>query len=194
MTCCDECGDGCNGGYLMAAWQWWVSTGIVTGGNYTTKTGCLPYPLPPCEHHENGTHYPPCQHNVYPTPGCTHTCQAGYSTPYKQDKHFGKSAYAVDSDVSSIQQEIYTNGPVEAAFDVYADFLIYRSGVYQHKRGSLDGGHAVKILGWGTESGTPYWLVANSWNSDWGENGYFKIIRGRDECGIESGIVAGMAK
>ena len=33
------------------------------------------------------------------------------------------------------------------------------------------GGHAVKILGWGTEDDTPYWLVANSWNTDWGDKG-----------------------
>jgi len=33
------------------------------------------------------------------------------------------------------------------------------------------GGHAIKILGWGTEDGTPYWLVANSWNPDWGDKG-----------------------
>jgi cathepsin B len=108
----------CNGGYLLSAWQYWVSDGIVTGGNYTDKNGCRPYPLPPCEHHENGTHYPPCQHNLYPTPDCSQTCQAGYPTPYAQDKHYGKTAYGVDSDVASIQQEIYTNGPVEAAFDV----------------------------------------------------------------------------
>lgn len=45
------------------------------------------------------------------------------------------------------------------------------SGVYQHVTGSELGGHAVKVLGWGEENGTPYWLVANSWNSDWGDNG-----------------------
>jgi hypothetical protein len=33
------------------------------------------------------------------------------------------------------------------------------------------GGHAIRILGWGTENGTPYWLVANSWNPDWGNKG-----------------------
>ena len=33
------------------------------------------------------------------------------------------------------------------------------------------GGHAIRILGWGTENGTPYWLVANSWNTDWGDKG-----------------------
>jgi len=33
-------------------------------------------------------------------------------------------------------------------------------------------------MGWGVQDGTPYWLCANSWNSDWGDNGFFKILRG----------------
>jgi len=45
------------------------------------------------------------------------------------------------------------------------------TGVYQHVTGGELGGHAVKMLGWGVENGTPYWLVANSWNTDWGDNG-----------------------
>lgn len=45
------------------------------------------------------------------------------------------------------------------------------SGVYQHVSGSLVGGHAIKVLGWGEEDGVPYWLCANSWNTDWGDNG-----------------------
>jgi cathepsin B len=49
-------------------------------------------------------------------------------------------------------------------------------------------------LGWGVENGTPYWLVANSWNSDWGDNGYFRILRGKDECGIEGSISAGLPR
>ena len=49
------------------------------------------------------------------------------------------------------------------------------------------GGHAIRLLGWGVEEGTPYWLVANSWNYDWGDGGTFKILRGSDHCGIESG-------
>lgn len=56
------------------------------------------------------------------------------------------------------------------------------------------GGHAVRILGWGKENGTPYWLIANSWNEDWGDKGLFKMIRGKDDCGIESGINAGTPK
>ncbi|GFS17319.1 cathepsin B [Elysia marginata] len=66
--------------------------------------------------------------------------------------------------------------------------------VYKHTSGPLLGGHAVKILGYGTEDGQDYWLVANSWGTVWGESGYFKIARGDDECGIESNIVAGTPK
>ncbi|CAF4862023.1 unnamed protein product, partial [Rotaria socialis] len=65
------------------------------------------------------------------------------------------------SDQTQIKTEIFTNGPVEAAFTVYADFLTYKTGVYKHTTGSVLGGHAVKILGWGLDGTTPYWLVAN---------------------------------
>jgi cathepsin B len=37
------------------------------------------------------------------------------------------------------------------------------------------GGHAIKIIGWGVEAGTPYWLVQNSWTTTWGDGGYFKM-------------------
>lgn len=47
-------------------------------------------------------------------------------------------------------------------------------GVYKYVEGSYLGGHAVKLLGWGLENGTKYWLLANSWNSDWGDNGETK--------------------
>ena len=90
--------------------------------------------------------------------------------------------------------ELMTNGPAEGAFTVYSDFPNYKSGVYQHVAGSALGGHAIRILGWGEENGTPYWLVANSWNYDWGDNGTFKILRGSNHCGIEGGVVAGLPK
>lgn len=44
-------------------------------------------------------------------------------------------------------------------------------GVYQRHSNVTLGGHAVRILGWGIETGVPYWLVANSWNTDWGDKG-----------------------
>jgi len=196
-SCCDSCGMGCDGGDPSAAWSWFTTTGVVTGGNYDDFSWCSSYSLPNCDHHLNHTgHYQPCPAQEYNTPTCPTACDSNstYATPYAQDKHIFATAYSVAADVSQIQQEIMTNGPVEAAFDVYADFESYTGGVYQHVTGDYLGGHAVKILGWGVDSASnlPYWLVANSWNNDWGENGFFRILRGADECGIEDNIVAGL--
>ena len=80
-----------------------------------------------------------------------------------------------------------TNGPIQVAFMVYKSFMSYKSGVYAKKWNEFipEGGHAVKIIGWGTEDGSDYWLVANSWGPTWGLDGFFKIKRGVNECSIE---------
>jgi cathepsin B len=170
-----------------------VDSGLVTGGTFQSHDGCRPYPFAPCDHHVNGT-LKPCSHDLQPTPQCETQCQSGYTIPYSQDKHYGARAYTISDDVKEIQKELMTNGPVEVAFSVYEDFLSYKTGVYKHHAGSSLGGHAVKMIGWGVENNTPYWLIANSWNTDWGDKGFFKILRGKNECGIESEITAGLPK
>lgn len=194
-SCCDFCGMGCDGGDPGSAWQYWSTTGVVDGGNWTaTPDGsCSQYSLPPCEHHIPKNHYAPCPANEYPTPNCPTTCANGAS--FSGSKNVGASAYSISSDPNAIATEIMTNGPVEVAFTVYEDFLTYKSGVYQYQSGQELGGHAVKMLGWGvwTDGVTLYWIVANSWNGDWGNGGFFYILRGQDECGIEDDVVAGMA-
>lgn len=189
-TCCKSCGDGCEGGYPAAAWEYWVSDGLVTGGNYNSSQGCQPYTIPSCDHHVPGK-LQPCG-DILPTPPCNQQCIPDYPKTYSDDKKFGSKAYSIANDPVAIQQEIFSNGPVEADFQVYADFVSYKSGVYQHLTGEFLGGHAIRVLGWGVEDSIPYWLVANSWNPDWGDNGLFKILRGSDECGIEDDINAGM--
>lgn len=114
-----------------------------------------------------------------------------YNTEYESDKVKGSEAYGVPKSEKAIMEEIQTNGPVSATFTVYDDFFYYDSGVYSHVYGGLVGGHAVRMIGWGEESGTPYWLVANSWAEDWGINGFFKIKRG-NECGIENDVTAAL--
>jgi len=190
LTCCYSCGDGCDGGWPSEAWQYWVRYGIVTGGNYNTSEGCLDYSIEPCEHHTTGDRQA-CGGEDGGTPRCARKCQN--SMNYRRDRHYGKKAYQIEG-VEAIQREIMTNGPVEFDFDVYSDFLSYKSGVYQYLTGEYEGGHAVKAIGWGEENGTAYWLIANSWNDDWGEEGFFKIRRGTNECGIESDAVGGIPK
>lgn len=192
VACCTDCGYGCSGGYPAQAWSSYQTNGIVSGGPYNSSQGCLPYEIPPCEHHATGK-LKPCSSPEADTPTCKTVCEDSYKVSYTADKHFGVSTYSVTGE-ENIMQELVENGPVEAAFTVYSDFLNYKTGVYQYTSGEVLGGHAVKIIGYGVEDGTKYWLVANSWNADWGDKGYFKILRGRDECGIESQIVAGEPK
>lgn len=192
LSCCDSCGFGCNGGFPYDAWQWMYTEGVVTGDLYGDKKYCYPYAFPECDHHVNGTHGP-CG-DTQPTPACERKCQDGYSTPYKQDKRFFLEPYSIPNNEEAIMAELYENGPIEVAFTVYEDFMTYSKGIYQHVTGQSLGGHAVKMVGWGEEGGVKYWTIANSWNEDWGEKGYFRIIRGKNECGMEAQGVAGMPK
>jgi len=186
VACCDSCGYGCDGGDPIAAWQYWTSTGLVD--DY-----CDPYPYPACEHHVTPAHphFPPCPSNEYPTPECTQTCKNGKS--WSNSQHFGTSAYGVSGE-DDYKAELFSHGPFEVAFTVYDDFPTYKGGVYQQTSQNALGGHAVRIVGWGNLNGTPYWKIANSWNVDWGLNGYFLILRGADECGIEDSGAAGAPK
>ncbi|XP_075216569.1 cathepsin B-like isoform X2 [Lycorma delicatula] len=194
MDCCSDCGDGCFGGYPEEAWTHFSTYGIVSGGDFNSSEGCQPYSKQPCEHHVEGPR-PKCS-SLDPmfTPECSSKCtNSKYTTPFDKDHKKVKSVYTVSSTETAIMKEIYKYGPVEAAFSVYSDFFSYKSGVYQHSSQSTwQGGHAVKLIGWGKEKGVKYWLVQNSWNSDWGDKGLFKIIRGNNECGFESRINAGL--
>lgn len=70
----------------------------------------------------------------------------------------------------------------------------YQSGIYKHTSGSLEGGHAIKVVGWGEQDGTPYWIVANSWGPKWGLDGYFWIEMNQSELRFESQGIAGKAQ
>ena len=65
------------------------------------------------------------------------------------------------------------NGPLVTTLDVYADFVVYSSGIYKHSKGEYLGGHAVSIVGF--NDAERYWLVRNSWGTDWGDNGFVKV-------------------
>ncbi len=230
--------NGCNGGSPMAAWDFVKREGLVTGKQQKfTGTGpdpdpfagtetCSDFSLPHCHHHG------PVGKDPFPSegaPGCPSQkspkgpteCDAGSSLKYEDDKYtFTGSVAMMGKNETYLQTEIMTNGPVTVAFTVYSDFENYAGGVYSHVTGKPMGGHAVKMLGWGVDAGTPYWLVANSWNPYWGEKGYcassptfaahrvysigvkpqnlltmllcfaVRIKRGNDECGIASSAVA----
>ncbi|KXJ72366.1 cathepsin B-like [Aedes albopictus] len=185
LSCCYECGGGCSGGgFPGPIWSYWVKQGVSSGGPYGSKQGCHPYPMPP--HCPTTGEHPD-------EPNCNSKCNAGYNvTDCLRDRRFGRVAYSVPADEQKIMEEIFINGPVQAVIQQYADLVPHSGGVYRHKTGRLNGGHAIKLIGWGVEEGTKYWLVANTWGKVWGDCGFFKIVRGENHCGIEENVHAGL--
>jgi len=164
MVACDWFDHGCNGGILTASWLYLRLFGIVTDEckPYTSGSGKVEL----CTFLKSG-------------------CSNG-NAAYK--KYKAKNFYYLPT-INQMKQNIMDKGPIETGFMVYDDFLNYKSGVYKKSANAkLLGGHAVKIVGWGKEGETEYWIVANSWAETWGEKGYFKIAF--RECGIEN-VIAG---
>ncbi|KAJ2953927.1 hypothetical protein O0L34_g1564 [Tuta absoluta] len=75
-----------------------------------------------------------------------------------------------------------TNGPIGIAID--ASFLLgYQKGILSNcPLHALN--HAMLLVGYGTENGTPYWIVKNSWGKSFGEDGYLRMKRNENLCGI----------
>ncbi len=96
----------------------------------------------------------------------------------------------------NIMSEILCNGPVTTGMRVYPDFYDFdaKNDVYSAQEGQQRvGGHAIKIVGWGeTTEKEKYWIIANSWGTNWGRDGYFYMKRGVDMCGIESNVSCGI--
>ncbi|KAK1938589.1 putative preprocathepsin c precursor [Babesia divergens] len=107
-----------------------------------------------------------------------------------------------------IMKEVYHHGPVAVAIDAPQTLFDYNNGIYDDtptNHGStcdlphsgLNGweytNHAIAIVGWGEEEVrgqlTKYWICRNTWGNSWGVEGFFKIKRGVNQCGVESQAV-----
>jgi hypothetical protein len=92
----------------------------------------------------------------------------------------------------SLQAALISQGPMAVSVDAESDdFRFYAGGVYYNPdcaTAAADLNHAVVVSGYGIadeESGpTPFWLVKNIWSKYWGEDGYIRIAREPNDCGI----------
>nr|AIW01430.1 viral cathepsin protein [Spodoptera frugiperda multiple nucleopolyhedrovirus] len=73
-------------------------------------------------------------------------------------------------------------GPIAIAVDA-VDLTDYYGGIVSFcKNNGLN--HAVLLVGYGVENNVPYWIIKNSWGSDYGEDGYVRVRRGVNSCGM----------
>lgn len=109
------------------------------------------------------------------------TCKSSYDTAIPRGAVTGyKDVQGEDLLLDAVSNQ----GPISVA--VEADqpaFQSYGSGIINSGCGqNLD--HGILAVGYGTENGVDYWKVKNSWGASWGEQGYVRIQRGVNMCGI----------
>lgn len=169
---CAQSNHGCKGGLPSRAFEYVKSSGELS------KESDYPY--------------------VAKDQACSHS-----SAGTRQNEKFEASESIVDikvpggavslqpGDEGSLKKILATRGPVTISFQFPSELRLYSEGVYSSKtcNSSLVGvNHVVLAVGYGTDadSGKPYWLLKNSWDYSWGEEGFFRMEAFTNLCGVAS--------
>ena len=160
---CDTSDSGCNGGLMQYSFTWLKNNGGIM------------------------------EDKDYPYTAVDGTCKKDSSkyvdmkiTGYKKLGSSWSTWSAVDEE--EVKEFLYETGPLAIALN--ADYLSsYTGGIVDYSSSQCPSSginHAVTLVGYGTDesSGMDYWIIKNSWGSDWGEYGYFRIRRGNGTCGV----------
>lgn len=119
----------------------------------------------------------------YPYKGVDQSCN--FQKPDVLAKISGFKYATTQGDEKTLQQNLVGNAPLSICVDA-ANWQDYSSGVMTSWDCcwfcQLD--HCVQLVGYDSTSSTPYYMVRNSWNTDWGINGYIWLEMGKNTCGI----------
>jgi len=162
---CDKTDGGCNGGDTPTAYEFVIKEGGLESEAsypYTAKNGNCKFNSSKVVATISSYKWaiPPC--NTAATHACTNQDEAGLLT-------FVKNTGPVSICVDAEPWQTYTSGVYGGAGCLY---------------GYYDLDHCVHLTGYGVENGKQYWLVKNSWGTNWGEKGYIKLAFGSNVCGV----------
>jgi len=185
LVACDTKNYGCDGGWMYAAMQYLANFGTMVSAE------AMPYEGIFMDYDK-------------PTPTCdTDLLNSKLKRDGDDTAHVGGfQMVAMGEDFEELMKVYLTkNGPLSLAIN--ADGMEYYvhgitgcetiAGSEYCEAGSIDDhtpcdpeslDHGVLAVGYGIQEGTEYWVIKNSWATEWGEDGYYRIERGTDHCGV----------
>jgi len=185
LVACDSENYGCDGGWMYKAMQYLAKIGIMVSAEaYPYKGIYMDYEKP--------------------TPTCDKELLNNKLEGHGVDTaHVGGfQMVAMGEEYEELMKVYLTkNGPLSVAVNANGmDYYVHGitgcetiAGSDYCEAGSIDDhtpcdpeelDHGVLVVGYGVQEGTEYWVIKNSWAETWGEDGYYRLIRGSDHCGI----------
>jgi len=170
LISCEHPDNGCHGGNPISAWKYIKESKI-------TDETCSIYRA---AGHDNGWDCSPMTRcfNCSPHKPCVIPDEFYEYTIDKYGGVYGEYAMML---------EIFSNGPITCGIAATHDLVAnYHGGIYRDTSGVMQTDHDISIVGWGIENGQKYWRIRNSWGTHWGEEGFFRLVRGENNMAIES--------
>jgi len=194
LVACDTKDWGCDGGYPYRAMQYISQVGgMLHEASYPYKGICA---WGACGNEEAGT--PTCDSDTLNT-----NIKSGNVSAIG-----GWQMVAMGEDYEDLMRvALVKNGPISISLNANGmDYYVH--GVVGCSNDDCNAGaidmhtpceptaldHAVLLVGYGTEDDIPYWLIKNSWGDLWGEDGYYRLVRGSNHCGVANFAITSVIK
>merc|ERR1712168_195153 len=178
---------GCNGGWQSNVFQYIYQTGGIASDEI------MPYQSG-VENFGNAMNIGKCPY----VPESQYDFVKHTSSGYINKDICGTTSKNSNTNVQDIKEALYRYGPLAMGMYVGGTFSSTNSGVYIPQEGDCPNyltvgiNHAMLFVGYGeekTDNGTiPYWIVKNSWDTTFAEDGFVKVIMGQNACGCEGNI------
>ncbi|CAM9192150.1 unnamed protein product [Phaeothamnion confervicola] len=192
--------EGCNGGFPYAAMDYVIEAGgIVSDDAYPYKGLCMD---------------DACGQNIYYGAPVCDTTTLNDELKAKSVAHIGGwQMVAMGAEYESLLTlGMLKNGPISISFNSEGmEFYVHgvtgcpaeEFGEEFCQAGGIDDllpceptylDHAVLVVGYGVQDGVKFWVIKNSWGTDWGEDGYYRMLRGTNHCGVANMAVHSVVK
>ncbi|XP_055514797.1 procathepsin L-like [Leucoraja erinacea] len=118
----------------------------------------------------------------YPYQGKQTNCSLNSSSPVSQISGYRRLK---NTDETTLMQLVESHGPISVAVHMSRKFSQFKgTGIFDDPACNKSVNHAVTVIGYMHSPTEKYWIIKNSWGVNWGDNGFMKMIMGKNMCKI----------